>query len=222
MDKGLKLTEEERAKFIENVNECLNNNKIVGPKADLLRIGYTVQAILDKKITSIIDRINNLAYVDKLEENTERMVEYLLILYNVYYNMYIESMPGEYISAFKFFNRDIHEECVRSQLIIENMIKRNIKGNIYKGSSSKWTALIDDLDNYIDNIHLNNLTKEQIIKKAEDVKNILRSQGCNELDIKDYDSEDVKTFNHYGFSNIQPVFKVIEYYYELLKAGEEC
>lgn len=51
MDKGLKLTEEEKAKFIENVNECLNNNKIVGPKSDLLRISYTVQAILDKKIT---------------------------------------------------------------------------------------------------------------------------------------------------------------------------
>ena len=76
MDKGLKLTEEERAKFIENVNECLNNNKIIGPKADLLRIGYTVQAILDKKITSIIDRINDLSYVDKLEENTEEKDEY--------------------------------------------------------------------------------------------------------------------------------------------------
>lgn len=222
MDKGLKLTEEERAKFIENVNECLNNNKIIGPKSDLLRIGYTVQAILDKKITSIIDRINNLSYVDKLEENTERMVEYLLILYNVYYNMYIESIPGEYISAFKFFNRDIQEECVKSQLIIENMIKNNIKGDIYKGSTSKWTELIEELDDYINNIYIyiNRLTKEEINKKAEDVKNILRGQGCSELDIKDYNRDDIKAFNACGFSNVQPVFKVIEYYYELLKAGE--
>lgn len=222
MDKGLKLTEKERSKFIENVNECLNNNKIIGPKSDLLRIGYTVQAILDKKITSIIDRINNLSYVDKLEENTERMVEYLLILYNVYHNMYIESIPGEYISAFKFFNRDIQEECVKSQLIIENMIKNNIKGDIYKGSTSKWTVLIEELDDYISNMHLNRLTKEEINKKAEDIKNILRGQGCTELDIRDYDIDDIKTFNAHGFSNVQPVFKVIEYYYDLLKAGEKC
>lgn len=31
MDKGLKLTEEERSKFIERVNEILNTSKIIGP-----------------------------------------------------------------------------------------------------------------------------------------------------------------------------------------------
>lgn len=222
MDKGLKFTEKERAKFIERVNEILNTSRIIGPKADLLRVSYTVQSILDKKITSIIDRINNLSYVDKLEENTERMVKYLLILYNVYYKMYVESIPGEYISAFKFFNRDIQEECVKSQLIIENMIKNNIKGDIYTGSTSKWTELIEELDDYINNIYINRLTKEEINKKAEDVKNILRGQGCSELDIRDYNRDDIKTFNACGFSNVQPVFKVIEYYYELLKAGEKC
>lgn len=66
------------------------------------------------------------------------------------------------------------------------------------------------------------LTKEELNKKAEDVKNILRSQGCSELDIKDYNRDDIRVFNASGFSNVQPVFKVIEYYYELLKAGEQC
>ena len=56
----------------------------------------------------------------------------------------------------------------------------------------------------------------------EDVKNILRSQGCTELDIRDDDRDDIKIFNAHGFNNVQPVFKVIEYYYELLKAGEKC
>lgn len=102
------------------------------------------------------------------------------------------------------------------------MIKNNIKGDIYKGNTSKWTVLIEELEDYINNMHLNRLTKEEINKKAEDVKNILRSQGCTELDIRDYDRDDIKTFNAHGFSNVQPVFKVIEYYYELLKVGEKC
>jgi hypothetical protein len=213
MDKGLKLTEEERIKLIKRVKEFLDNHRISGFRADLVRNSSIVNTIFDKKITSLIDRVNDLKYVDKLEENTERMINYLLVLYNVYYNIHHESMTGEYISAFRFFNLDLQDECIKTQIIIENMIKKNIAGDIYKGSTSKWVKLLEELNEFYSNLDLNKISKEEITKKAEYIKEKLRLQRCSELDIREYDYNKIISLNAGGFEEVQPVFKVLEYYY---------
>lgn len=213
MDKGLKLTEDERKNLIERVKEFLDNHRINGFRADLVRNNSIVNTIFDKKITSLIDRVNDLKYVDKLEENTERMINYLLVLYNVYYNMHHESMTGEYISAFRLFDLDIQDECIKTQIIIENMIKKNIAGNIYKGSTSKWAKLLEELNEFYSNLDLNKISKEEITKKAEYIKEKLRLQGCSELDIREYDYNKIISLNASGFEEVQPVFKVLEYYH---------
>lgn len=213
MDKGLKLTETERIKLIERVKEFLDNHRINGFRAELVRNNSIVNTIFDKKITSLIDRVNDLKYVDKLEENTERMINYLLVLYNVYYNIHHESMTGEYISAFRFFDLDIQDECIKTQIIIENMIKKNIAGDIYKGSTSKWAKLLEELNEFYSNLDLNKISKEEITKKAEYIKEKLRLQGCAELDIREYDYNKIISLNAGGFEEVQPVFKVLEYYH---------
>jgi len=213
MDKGLKLTEEERIKLIKRVKEFLDNHRIPGFRADLIKASNTVNIIFDKKINDLINRINELRYIDKLEENTERMINYLLVLYNVYYNIYHESMTGEYISAFRFFNLDIQDECIKTQIIIENMIKKNIAEDIYKGSTSKWAKLLEELNEFYSNLDLNKISKEEIAEKAEYIKEKLRIQGCSELDIREYDYNKIISLNAGGFEEVQPVFKVLEYYY---------
>ena len=213
MDKGLKLTEEERIKLIKRVKEFLDNHRIPGFRADLIKASNTINIIFDKKINDLINRINELRYIDKLEENTERMINYLLVLYNVYYNIYHESMTGEYISAFRFFNLELQDECIKTQIIIENMIKKNIAGDIYKGSTSKWAKLLEELNEFYSNLDLNKISKEEITKKAEYIKEKLRLQGCSELDIREYDYNKIISLNAGGFEEVQPVFKVLEYYY---------
>lgn len=213
MDKGLKLTEEERIKLIKRVKEFLDNHRIPGFRADLIKASNTINIIFDKKINDLINRINELRYIDKLEENTERMINYLLVLYNVYYNIYHESMTGEYISAFRFFNLDLQDECIKTQIIIENMIKKNIAGDIYKGSTSKWEQLLKELHKFYTKVDLNLSTEEEITKKAEYIKEKLRLQGCSELDIREYDYNKIISLNAGGFEEVQPVFKVLEYYY---------
>lgn len=213
MDKGLKLTEEERIKLIERVKEFLDNHRIPGFRADLIKASNTINIIFDKKINDLINRINDLRYIDKLEENTERMINYLLVLYNVYYNIHYESMTGEYISAFRFFNLELQDECIKTQIIIENMIKKNIAGDIYKGSTSKWDKLLEELNEFYSNLDLNKISKEEITKKAEYIKEKLRLQGCTELDIREYDYNKIISLNVGGFEEVQPVFKVLEYYY---------
>lgn len=213
MDKGLKLTEEERIKLIKRVKEFLDNHRIPGFRADLIKASNTINIIFDKKINDLINRINELRYIDKLEENTERMINYLLVLYNVYYNIYHESMTGEYISAFRFFNLELQDECIKTQIIIENMIKKNIAGDIYKGSTSKWAKLLEELNEFYSNLDLNKISKEEITKKAEYIKEKLRLQGCTELDIREYDYNKIISLNAGGFEEVQPVFKVLEYYY---------
>lgn len=213
MYKGLKLTEEERIKLIERIKEFLDNHRIPGFRADLIKASNTINIIFDKKINDLINRINDLKYIDKLEENTERMINYLLILYNVYYNIYHESMTGEYISAFRFFNLELQDECIKTQIIIENMIKKNIAGDIYKGSTSKWAKLLEELNEFYSNLDLNKISKEEITKKAEYIKEKLRLQGCTELDIREYDYNKIISLNAGGFEEVQPVFKVLEYYH---------
>lgn len=213
MDKGLKLTEEERIKLIERIKEFLDNHRIPGFRADLIKASNTINIIFDKKINDLINRINELRYIDKLEENTERMINYLLVLYNVYYNIYHESMTGEYISAFRFFNLDLQDECIKTQIIIENMIKKNIAGDIYKGSTSKWEQLLKELRKFYTKVDLNLSTEEEITKKAEYIKEKLRLQGCTELDIREYDYNKIISLNAGGFEEVQPVFKVLEYYH---------
>jgi len=213
MDKGLKLTEEERIKLIKRVKEFLDNHRIPGFRADLIKASNTINIIFDKKINDLINRINELRYIDKLEENTERMINYLLVLYNVYYNIHHESMTGEYISAFRFFNLDIQDECIKTQIIIENMIKKNIAEDIYKGSTSKWAKLLEELNEFYSNLDLNKISKEEITKKAEYIKEKLRLQGCSELDIREYDYNKIISLNASGFEEVQPVFKVLEYYH---------
>lgn len=213
MDKGLKLTEEERIKLIERVKEFLDNHRIPGFRADLIKASNTINIIFDKKINDLINRINDLRYIDKLEENTERMINYLLVLYNVYYNIHHESMTGEYISAFRFFNLELQDECIKTQIIIENMIKKNIAGDIYKGSTSKWAKLLEELNEFYSNLDLNKISKEEITKKAEYIKEKLRLQGCTELDIREYDYNKIISLNVGGFEEVQPIFKVLEYYY---------
>lgn len=213
MDKGLKLTEEERIKLIKRVKEFLDNHRIPGFRAELVRNSSIVNTIFDKKITTLINRINDLKYVDKLEENTERMINYLLILYNVYYNIHHESMTGEYISAFRFFDHDIQDECIKTQLLIEKMIKKNIEGNIYKGNTSKWEQLLKELKKFYTKVDLNLSSKEEIAEKAEYIKEKLKLQGCSELDIREYDYNKIISLNAGGFEEVQPVFKVLEYYY---------
>ena len=213
MDKGLKLTEEERIKLIKRVKEFLDNHRIPGFRADLIKASNTINIIFDKKINDLINRINELRYIDKLEENTERMINYLLVLYNVYYNIYHESMTGEYISAFRFFNLELQDECIKTQIIIENMIKKNIAGDIYKGSTSKWAKLLEELNEFYSNLDLNKISKEEITKKAEYIKEKLRLQGCTELDIREYDYNKIISLNAGGFEEVQPLFKVLEYYH---------
>ena len=213
MDKGLKLTNEERIKLIKRVKEFLDNHRIPGFRADLIKASNTINIIFDKKITSLIDRINDLKYIDKLEENTERMINYLLVLYNVYYNIHHESMTGEYISAFRFFNLELQDECIKTQIIIENMIKKNIEGDIYKGSTSKWTELLKELHKFYTKVDLNLSSKEEITAKAEYIKEKLRLQGCTELNIREYDYNKIISLNAGGFEEVQPVFKVLEYYH---------
>lgn len=213
MDKGLKLTEEERIKLIKRVKEFLDNHRIPGFRADLIKASNTINIIFDKKINDLINRINELRYIDKLEENTERMINYLLILYNVYYNIHHESMTGEYISAFRFFNLELQDECIKTQIIIENMIKKNIAGDIYKGSTSKWAKLLEELNEFYSNLDLNKISKEEIAEKAEYIKEKLRLQGCTELDIREYDYNKIISLNAGGFEEVQPAFKVLEYYY---------
>ena len=213
MDKGLKLTETERIKLIERVKEFLDNHRIPGFRADLIKASNTINIIFNKKINDLINRINELRYIDKLEENTERMINYLLVLYNVYYNIYHESMTGEYISAFRFFNLDIQDECIKTQIIIENMIKKNIAGDIYKGSTSKWEQLLKELRKFYTKVDLNLSTEEEITKKAEYIKEKLRLQGCTELDIREYDYNKIISLNAGEFEEVQPVFKVLEYYH---------
>lgn len=213
MDKGLKLTETERIKLIKRVKEFLDNHRIPGFRADLIKASNTVNIIFDKKINDLINRINELRYIDKLEENTERIINYLLVLYNVYYNIYHESMTGEYISAFRFFNLELQDECIKTQIIIENMIKKNIAGDIYKGSTSKWAKLLEELNEFYSNLDLNKISKEEITKKAEYIKEKLRLQGCTELDIREYDYNKIINLNAGGFEEVQLVFKVLEYYH---------
>ena len=213
MDKGLKLTETERIKLIERVKEFLDNHRIPGFRADLIKASNTINIIFDKKINDLINRINELRYIDKLEENTERMINYLLVLYNVYYNIHHESMTGEYISAFRFFNLDIQDECIKTQIIIENMIKKNIAEDIYKGSTSKWEQLLKELHKFYTKVDLNLSTEEEIAEKAEYIKEKLRLQGCTELDIREYDYNKIINLNAGGFEEVQPVFKVLEYYH---------
>nr|DAG05968.1 MAG TPA: hypothetical protein [Myoviridae sp. ctkfK18] len=213
MDKGLKLTETERIKLIERVKEFLDNHRIPGFRADLIKASNTINIIFDKKINDLINRINDLRYIDKLEENTERMINYLLVLYNVYYNIHHESMTGEYISAFRFFNLELQDECIKTQIIIENMIKKNIAGDIYKGSTSKWEQLLKELRKFYTKVDLNLSSEEEITKKAEYIKEKLRLQGCSELDIREYDYNKIISLNACGFEEVQPVFKVLEYYH---------
>lgn len=220
MDKGLKLTEEERIELIKRVKEFLDNHRIPGFRADLIKASNTINIIFDKKINDLINRINELRYIDKLEENTERMINYLLVLYNVYYNIHHESMTGEYISAFRFFNLELQDECIKTQIIIENMIKKNIEGDIYKGSTSKWTNLLEELNEFYSNLDINKVPKEEITEKSEDIKAILKNQGCTELDIREYDYNKIISLNAGGFEEVQPVFKVLEYYH-IFSGGDE-
>ena len=164
MDKGLKLTETERIKLIERVKEFLDNHRIPGFRADLIKASNTINIIFDKKINDLINRINDLRYIDKLEENTERMINYLLVLYNVYYN-------------------------------------------------SKWEQLLKELRKFYTKVDLNLSSEEEITKKAEYIKEKLRLQGCSELDIREYDYNKIISLNACGFEEVQPVFKVLEYYH---------
>ena len=122
-------------------------------------------------------------------------------------------MTGEYISAFRFFNLDIQDECIKTQIIIENMIKKNIAEDIYKGSTSKWEQLLKELRKFYTKVDLNLSSEEEIAEKAEYIKEKLRLQGCTELDIREYDYNKIISLNAGGFEKVQPVFKVLEYYY---------
>lgn len=84
MDKGVKLTEKEKAELVERVNLFIENHTI--PSGMLTPIRSTV--IVSREIDDLIDRINSLKYTDNLEDCTVRMIDYLLLLYNIYYNIY--------------------------------------------------------------------------------------------------------------------------------------
>ncbi len=213
MDKGIKLTEKEKAELIERVNLFIENHSVPTDTLEPIRSDI----ILNKDIDKLIDRINSLKYTDNLEDCTVRMIDYLLLLYNIYYNIYSEYMVGEYLSTFKLYDINIKAKCVRMQSYISYKVQKHIEADVYTGSTSKWTDLVKELDEFYDNIE--SASKEEIAEKAEYIKEKLRIHDCGELFIKDYNYNKLSGFNAAGFDKIQPVFKVIEYYY--LLSGDE-
>ena len=122
-------------------------------------------------------------------------------------------MVVEYLSAFKLHDLNIKYECIKMQSYISYKIQKHMEADVYTGSSSKWSNLIKELDEFYDNIE--SASKEEIVEKAEYIKEKLRIHDCGELFIKDYNYDKLSGFNAAGFDKIQPVFKVIEYYYLL-------
>lgn len=215
MDKGIKLTEKEKAELIERVNLFIENHTI--PTGMLTPIRSSI--IVSREIDNLINRINGLKYTDNLEDGTVKMIDYLLLLYNIYYNIYNEYMVGEYLSAFTLHDTDIKFECIKMQSYIKYKLQKHLESDVYTGSVSKWTDLIKELDEFYDNIE--SASKEEIAEKAEYIKEKLRIHDCSGLVIEDYDYNKLCSFNADGFYKIQPVFKVIEYYY-LLSGDEKC
>lgn len=199
--------------FIENHKINDKNNKLI---QSMLWECSDKNAYI-KHINELITSINSLKYADIMEPHSTRLLDYLTVLYNVYYNLYQEYKVVMFISGFKAeANNSIVYDCFRYQSAIEYLLKENIKDEIYESDKSKWENILKDMRKMDTKIELNLLNikdDNEFNKFCDKLKIDMNKFGITDEIIKKYEYNDFY-LNISGYDVLQPYLKVIKKYIE--------
>lgn len=170
-----------------------------------------------KYINELITSINSLKYTDNMEPHSTRLLNYLTVLYNVYYNLYQEYKVVMFISGFKAAsNNSIVYDCVRYQSAIEYLLKENIKNEIYESDKSKWENILKDMRKMDTKIELNLLNikdENEFNKFCDKLKMDMNKLGITDEVLKKYEYNDFY-LNISGYKVLHPYLQVIKKYIE--------
>lgn len=170
-----------------------------------------------KYINELITSINSLKYTDIMKPNSTRLLNYLTVLYNVYYNLYQEYKVVMFISDFNAAsNNSIVYDCFRYQSAIEYLLKENIKDEIYESDKSKWENILKDMRKMDTKIELNLLNikdENEFIKFCDKLKIDMNKLGITDEVLKKYEYNDFY-LNISGYEVLQPYLQVIKKYIE--------
>lgn len=170
-----------------------------------------------KHINELITSINSLKYADIMEPHSTRLLNYLTVLYNVYYNLYQEYKVVMFISGFKpASNNSIVYDCFRYQSAIEYLLKENIKDEIYESDKSKWENILKYMRKMDTKIELNLLNikdENEFNKFCDKLKIDMNKLGITDEILKKYEYNDFY-LNISGYEVLQPYLQVIKKYIE--------
>ena len=170
-----------------------------------------------KYINELITSINSLKYADNMEPHSTRLLNYLTVLYNVYYNLYQEYKVVMFISGFKAAsNNSIIYDCFRYQSAIEYLLQENIKDEIYESDKSKWENILKDMRKMDTKIELNLLNikdENEFNKFCDKLKMDMNKLGITDEVLKKYEYNDFY-LNISKYEVLQPYLQVIKKYIE--------